>query len=366
MLPRQQAGAVGVILWSGFPGGPFVLSPGQGVNKIDIPAWMVATSTGEKLGRLASPQAPDKYSTRRLKVTVKIALTSIPGLGIETTDFSSQGPERESNSLKPDISAPGSQITSARAGSGDGSLTFDGTWMAAPHISGVAALLLQLHPDWTPAQVKAVLMNQAKSNMSDVNGASPVPATIQGAGRVRADESTGRAVSMAVPGSLDFNLQALSGPSDLVAQTVTVTNFDVVPHDYSVDTDVHYSDFEGDVASAQVSTDGATFGDTASFSLAPGTSQMLHVRLHVDPTRVQPAEQEAGFYYVYPDIDGAVNIHQTLGEQRRSAGSMACGPAGPRRTTRLRMSWTSRTEDRPIVDRGSGLGRRRPRRHLSP
>jgi hypothetical protein len=275
---------------------------------------MVSTEAGAKLGRLASPKAPAKYSTRRLKVTVKSSLSVIPGYGDRMTDFTSQGPERESNSLKPDISAPGAGITSAQAGTGKGSITFDGTSMAAPHISGVAALLLQLHPDWTPDQVKAVLMNQAKPNLRDVNGAAPVPATIQGAGRVRADQAAD-AVSMAVPGSLSFNLQALSTATDLPSQTVTVTNFDEAPHDYSVDTDLHYSDFEGNVATAQVSIDDVAFGDTASFLLAPGMSLDLHVRLHVDPAQITPAEQESGHYFFHPDIDGAVNIHQTGGTE---------------------------------------------------
>ena len=33
--------------------------------------------------------------------------------------------------------------------------------MAAPHVAGAAALLLQLHPGWTPKQVKSALMSTA-------------------------------------------------------------------------------------------------------------------------------------------------------------------------------------------------------------
>ncbi|MGH2754321.1 MAG: hypothetical protein ACRDLB_07785, partial [Actinomycetota bacterium] len=130
------------------------------------------------------------------------------------------------------------------------------------------------------------------------------------AGRIRVDQAAD-ASSMAVPGSLSFNLQALSAAADLADQIVTVTNFGTTPSDYSVDTEVHYSDFEGAVATAQVSTDGVTFGDTATFILAPGASQELHVRLHVDPAQITPEEQESGLYYFHPDIDGAVNIHQS-------------------------------------------------------
>ena len=34
--------------------------------------------------------------------------------------------------------------------------------MAAPHVSGVAALIKSLHPDWTPQQVKDALINTAQ------------------------------------------------------------------------------------------------------------------------------------------------------------------------------------------------------------
>jgi hypothetical protein len=77
--------------------------------------------------------------------------------------FSSRGPRLNDMALKPDIVAPGVQITAPRAnpGSGNPYATYSGTSMAAPMVAGSAALVMQLHPSWSAAQVKQALMSAA-------------------------------------------------------------------------------------------------------------------------------------------------------------------------------------------------------------
>jgi hypothetical protein len=70
--------------------------------------------------------------------------------------FSSRGPTPKHLGFKPEIMAPGADILSTAIGGG---VTLSsGTSMAAPHIAGVAALLLEMNPDWTPGRVKAALL----------------------------------------------------------------------------------------------------------------------------------------------------------------------------------------------------------------
>ncbi len=304
----QEAGAVAVVLWSGFGGLPFGLGPGDFADLVAIPAVMVSGPDGAALATLASPDAPSSYNAQLVRITIDAEGSVIPGFEDRLTDFTSEGPARITHALKPDVSAPGADIRSAAVGTGDQGILLSGTSMAAPHVSGVAALLRELHPGWTPARVKAAIMNQATQEVADNNGDAPVSATIMGAGRVQAYESA-RAVSLATPGSLSFGLRAETRPRSLV-RAIRVWNLDGVTHGYTVRARGRYSDLDPDVATATVSLDGRSFGASRNFTLGPGRSRRVWVRLSVDPDRISRAEQMLGWYYFLANADGNVEIRQ--------------------------------------------------------
>ena len=126
-------------------------------------------------GSVGSPgSAPDA-------ITVGAVTTTRSGADDVVASFSSSGPTPLSLRLKPEVSAPGVSILSASPGAAYATLS--GTSMAAPHVAGGVALLLQRHPTWTPAQVKSALAltgDQAFAN--DVK--SEELSTVRGGGGV--------------------------------------------------------------------------------------------------------------------------------------------------------------------------------------
>jgi hypothetical protein len=85
------------------------------------------------------------------------------------------------------VIAPGQDILAAVAPPGQAGLDFNllsGTSMSAPHVAGVAALLKDLHPTWSPMAVKSSLMTSA-SDVLDGPNTNPLVIFRQGAGHIK-------------------------------------------------------------------------------------------------------------------------------------------------------------------------------------
>jgi hypothetical protein len=77
--------------------------------------------------------------------------------------FSSRGPGSVGDVLRPDLLAPGVEILAASSdGFGDYEIS-DGTSLSSALAAGAAALLIDLHPAWTPAEVQSAMMTTAKA-----------------------------------------------------------------------------------------------------------------------------------------------------------------------------------------------------------
>ncbi len=133
--------------------------------------------------------------------------------------FSSRGPTPILQ-VKPDVTAPGVSICAAQWANAWASrecidnehTSISGTSMAAPHVSGAAALVMQAHPTWTVEEVAAAL----KETAIDIGE----PILTQGTGRIDVQAAVDTQV-LAFPSTLDYGL--LEYGNDVWEKTETLT-----------------------------------------------------------------------------------------------------------------------------------------------
>ncbi len=226
------AGAIGVVVINNVAGDPIAMGKDGGGGD-DLPAVMISKNDGAAL-RTANP--PDASASATFQEFVTTNQDILAG-------FSSQGPTAVDFAVKPDVTSVGVNVLSSITcvdkpagcpGDGSGWAFFQGTSMSTPHIAGSAAVLLNLHSDWSPAQVKSGLVNRADLVIKDaVTGTHDVGPTAQGGGSenlsVAADATTwmdpvsasfGR-VTVGHPTSVSITLSNPTGTDETFDVSVT-------------------------------------------------------------------------------------------------------------------------------------------------
>ena len=199
----RAAGGSGIVLVDNRAGeanfiGVRLALPGGMISDLDganLRAYM-ATQGGRTTFTASSERNPRETGTGRSGII---------------TSFSSAGPTNFDHRLKPDVAAPGGQILSStlREFAGAPFAVFDGTSMAAPHVSGAAALLLQQHPQWTPQQVKSALMTSAAPAWGDTARTQEASVLLEGGGLIDVAAANNPRL-FAEPSSLSFGFLTTS------------------------------------------------------------------------------------------------------------------------------------------------------------
>ena len=216
------------------------------------------------------------------------------------SDFSSRGPRGFDSKLKPEITAPGGAIFGAAMGTGDGGVTYGGTSMAAPHVAGVAALLVEGHPGWDPTHIKAAMMNTAV----DLAGASTWEVPRQGAGRVDAlGAITTDVVAYADPHLVSLSWGLIELNEDFTeTKTITLRNFS--DSERTFDFDMYFG--------ADSYTSGAYWNSSASSVTVPANgvaSVDLELVLIADELSQDFGTQEEYYgFAIFTDGDDELHI----------------------------------------------------------
>jgi subtilisin family serine protease len=153
-----------------------------------------------------------------------IAVGMLDRGGAAVAGYTSRGPTPQDLSIKPEVTGPGDGAWSIHRGGEV--FEFGGTSSAAPHVAGAAALLLALHPDWTPERVKQTLMNTARPLAGD-------DVLSQGAGLVAVDRAAVTSVVVDPP-ALSLGLYPLAQPAWTQTRTIHVVNHGTATATYAV------------------------------------------------------------------------------------------------------------------------------------
>ncbi|MFG2936565.1 S8 family serine peptidase [Streptomyces sp. NPDC048282] len=221
-------------------------------------------------------------------------------------DFSSRGPAAD-GSVKPDVTAPGVDITAAAAPGSvidkeegenpPGYLTISGTSMATPHVAGAAALLKQEHPDWGYARLKSALTASAK--------AGDYTPFEQGSGRIAVDRAVRQTVLAEQP-SLSFGIQRWPHTDDTpVTKRLTYRNLGTKDVTLALAASVHAPD--GGTAPAGFLKLSAT-----SVTVPAGGTAFVEVRVDT-----RPGGSADGAYSGYVTASGGgQSVRTAMGVQR--------------------------------------------------
>jgi len=166
----QEAGAVGAIILSNSSGSPIAMRHDGTGALPGIPALMVSSADGAAILDALPARAAFDLSQRDEHF----------GGSDVVAGFSSRGPSPFEHLIKPDVTAPGTNLPSSVL-SGRFA-TFQGTSVAASQVSGAAAVLRQLHPEWTAEDVKSALVNTAVPLLG--SDGEPVDLLAQGSGLI--------------------------------------------------------------------------------------------------------------------------------------------------------------------------------------
>ncbi|WML50610.1 S8 family serine peptidase [Neobacillus sp. PS3-34] len=293
----EAAGAAGVIIRGREVHGDYV---SMALNSPVIPLVSIGISDGNMLQ--AKFDANGGVGKVNFTGTTMQVVNSNAGRMASSTSWG----VTPSLELKPELTAPGDQIYSTLNNDQYGVMS--GTSMAAPHVSGGSALVLQrvqqLWPNLQGAdkvkRAKILLMNTAKPVQDPDNNNILYSPRRQGAGLMQLNKAVTTPVYMVRKGTNDAKVELKEINSDVFDMTVTATNFSSQNVTYDVNTSV----LSDGVASgrntlhAQKITKAIVVTDSPRVTLLAGQTKDITVRVDLSQAKADLEAQMKNGYFV--------------------------------------------------------------------
>jgi hypothetical protein len=254
------------------------------------------------------------------------------GVGDVMANFSSRGPG--GNFIKPDVTAPGVQILAggtpfpgdplaSAPPPGDSFMSIAGTSMSSPHTAGAALLLRDLHPDWTPGQIKSALMTTAITDVLKQDLATPADPFDFGAGRIDLVEAS--APWLTIDETADRFLALGNDPVNAVHLNLPSINAPVMPGELTTTRVVeNVSGRRVRFHTEATAPDGSTIDvRPKNVTLSPGAKATIEITI----TSPVPGPQQFGTVYLQPD--GGDELHIPVAWVPQQAGvtlTQSCDP----------------------------------------
>lgn len=237
-LAAFRAGAIACVVVNNRPGAPPGMAATAGFPVVSIPVVSVTQDDGATFSNTGAANTPPA----RPNLAISLVLEN-PAAADIIADYSSRGPRRGDNLLKPDMSAPAENVTVLSAGTGNNVMSFNGTSSACPHVAGAMALLRQATgsagaaPAYSMEELKALMLNITQGNPS-VNGILYGLGRI-GDGRLTLNPVGGIPNVVMMSTDADFPVNLSYGSLDVPVgsvqtfdKTVRLTNKGNTPHNF--------------------------------------------------------------------------------------------------------------------------------------
>lgn len=308
----KNVGASAVIIWNNVDG-ELSYYFGEGIDY--IPAFTLTKEEGQRLKDILVEEKQFTFKE----------ISEIKTEGDKLADFSSRGPALKTYDIKPEIIAPGVSILSTVPGYINDKENpsnyqyayerLSGTSMATPYAAGVAAMILQNNPDYSPFDVKTALMNTADDLSEDYSvfevGAGRVDPTNAVHSDVKLqvmdetislDESFNEIVLDDITGAIAYGYHYKHKDSATAdSRTVELQNDSDQKKDFNVSVELLSSEISG-ANHAEDNDIVITVSDTVSVE--------ANSKVEFSPSIEVPQKAEAGTYEGYIHFTNANNEHE--------------------------------------------------------